>query len=320
PAAMITRKVGPALAAGCAIVVKPAAQTPLSALALAVLAEEAGLPTGLLSIVPTSDARGVGAEMTGNPLVRKLSFTGSTEIGKLLYRQSADTVKKLGLELGGNAPFIVFDDADVDAAGKGAGQTCVCANRLYVQAGIHDAFVAKLADAVRALKVGDGADAGVEVGPLIEEAAVEKVERHIADATAKGARIVCGGGRSALGGTFFEPTLLTGVTAAMDVAREETFGPLAPVFRFTDEADVVAQANDTRFGLAAYFYASDLSRVWRVAEALEYGIVGVNTGLISTEVAPFGGMKESGLGREGSRYGIDDYLEVKYVCMGMDLG
>ncbi len=317
---MITRKVGPALAAGCAIVVKPAAQTPLSALALAVLAEEAGLPTGLLSIVPTSDARGVGAEMTGNPLVRKLSFTGSTEIGKLLYRQSADTVKKLGLELGGNAPFIVFDDADVDAAGKGAGQTCVCANRLYVQAGIHDAFVAKLADAVRALKVGDGADAGVEVGPLIEEAAVEKVERHIADATAKGARIVCGGGRSALGGTFFEPTLLTGVTAAMDVAREETFGPLAPVFRFTDEADVVAQANDTRFGLAAYFYASDLSRVWRVAEALEYGIVGVNTGLISTEVAPFGGMKESGLGREGSRYGIDDYLEVKYVCMGMDLG
>ncbi len=328
PAAMITRKVGPALAAGCAIVVKPAAQTPLSALALAVLAEEAGLPTGLLSIVPTSDARGVGAEMTGNPLVRKLSFTGSTEIGKLLYRQSADTVKKLGLELGGNAPFIVFDDADVDAAVKGAiaskyrnaGQTCVCANRLYVQAGIHDAFVAKLADAVRALKVGDGADAGVEVGPLIEEAAVEKVERHIADAAAKGARIVCGGGRSALGGTFFEPTLLTGVTAAMDVAREETFGPLAPVFRFTDEADVVAQANDTRFGLAAYFYASDLSRVWRVAEALEYGIVGVNTGLISTEVAPFGGMKESGLGREGSRYGIDDYLEVKYVCMGMDLG
>ncbi|MCW0198402.1 NAD-dependent succinate-semialdehyde dehydrogenase [Sphingopyxis sp.] len=328
PAAMITRKVGPALAAGCAIVVKPAAQTPLSALALAVLAEEAGLPAGLLSIVPTSDARGVGAEMTGNPLVRKLSFTGSTEIGKLLYRQSADTVKKLGLELGGNAPFIVFDDADVDEAVKGAiaskyrnaGQTCVCANRLYVQAGIHDAFVAKLADAVRGLKVGNGADVGVEVGPLIEEAAVEKVERHIADAAAKGARIVCGGGRSALGGTFFEPTLLTGVTAAMDVAREETFGPLAPVFRFTDEADVVAQANDTRFGLAAYFYAGDLSRVWRVAEALEYGIVGVNTGLISTEVAPFGGMKESGLGREGSRYGIEDYLEVKYVCMGMDLG
>ncbi len=326
PAAMITRKVGPALAAGCGIVVKPAAQTPLSALALAVLAEEAGLPAGLLSIVPTSDARGVGEEMTGNPLVRKLSFTGSTEIGKLLYRQSADTVKKLGLELGGNAPFIVFDDADVDEAVKGAiaskyrnaGQTCVCANRLYVQAGIHDAFVARLADAVRALKVGDGAVPGIEVGPLIEEAAVEKVERHIADATAKGARVVCGGARSALGGTFFEPTLLVGVTAAMAVAQEETFGPLAPVFRFEDEADVVAQANDTRFGLAAYFYARDLARVWRVAEALEYGIVGVNTGLISTEVAPFGGIKESGVGREGSRYGIDDYLEIKYVCMGLN--
>jgi len=323
PAAMITRKVGPALAAGCAIVVKPAAQTPLSALALAVLAEEAGLPAGLLSIVPTSDARGVGAEMTSNPLVRKLSFTGSTEIGKLLYRQSADTVKKLGLELGGNAPFIVFDDADVDEAVKGAiaskyrnaGQTCVCANRLYVQAGIHDAFVSRLAEAVRGLKVGDGADAGVEVGPLIEETAVEKIERHIADATAKGARIVCGGARSALGGTFFEPTLLAGVTATMDVAQEETFGPLAPVFRFADEVDVVEQANDTRFGLAAYFYARDLSRVWRVAEAFEYGIVGVNTGLISTEVAPFGGIKESGLGREGSRYGIEDYLEIKYICM-----
>ena len=328
PAAMITRKVGPALAAGCSIVVKPAAQTPLSALALAMLAEEAGLPAGLLSIVPTSDARGVGAEMTGNPLVRKLSFTGSTEIGKLLYRQSADTVKKLGLELGGNAPFIVFDDADVDEAVKGAiaskyrnaGQTCVCANRLYVQARIHDAFVAKLAEAVRGLKLGDGADAGVEVGPLIEEAAVEKVERHIADATAKGAHIVCGGRRSALGGTFFEPTLLTGVTAAMDVAQEETFGPLAPIFRFEDEADVVMQANDTRFGLAAYFYANDLTRLWRVAEALEYGIVGVNTGLISNEVAPFGGIKESGIGREGSRYGIDDYLELKYLCMGMSAG
>ncbi|MFC0102812.1 NAD-dependent succinate-semialdehyde dehydrogenase [Sphingopyxis terrae] len=324
PAAMITRKVGPALAAGCAIVVKPAAQTPLSALALAVLAEEAGLPEGLLSIVPTSDARGVGAEMTGNPLVRKLSFTGSTEIGKLLYRQSADTVKKLGLELGGNAPFIVFDDADVDEAVKGAiaskyrnaGQTCVCANRLYVQAGIHDSFVAKLADAVRGMKVGDGSEPGIDIGPLIEDVAVEKVERHIADAVAKGARVVCGGCRSALGGTFFEPTLLTGVTAAMDVAQEETFGPLAPVFRFIDEADVVAQANDTRFGLAAYFYARDLSRVWRVAEALEYGIVGVNTGLISTEVAPFGGIKESGVGREGSHYGIDDYLEIKYVCIG----
>ena len=324
PAAMITRKVGPALAAGCAIVVKPAAQTPLSALALAVLAEEAGLPEGLLSIVPTSDARGVGAEMTGNPLVRKLSFTGSTEIGKLLYRQSADTVKKLGLELGGNAPFIVFDDADVDEAAKGAiaskyrnaGQTCVCANRLYVQAGIHDSFVAKLADAVGGMKVGDGSEPGIDIGPLIEDVAVEKVERHIADAVAKGARVVCGGCRSALGGTFFEPTLLTGVTAAMDVAQEETFGPLAPVFRFIDEADVVAQANDTRFGLAAYFYARDLSRVWRVAEALEYGIVGVNTGLISTEVAPFGGIKESGVGLEGSHYGMDDHLEIKYVCIG----
>jgi succinate-semialdehyde dehydrogenase/glutarate-semialdehyde dehydrogenase len=313
---------GSGRATGCCIVVKPAAQTPLSALALAVLA---GLPAGLLSILPTSDAHGVGAEMTSNRLVRKLSFTGSTEIGKLLYRQSADTVKKLGLELGGNAPFIVFDDADVDEAVKGAiaskyrnaGQTCVCANRLYVQAGIHGAFVAKLAEAVRALKVGDGAEAETDIGPLIEEAAVEKVERHIADATAKGAQIVCGGTRSALGGNFFEPTLLIGVTAAMDVAQEETFGPLAPVFRFEDEEDVVAQANDTRFGLAAYFFARDLSRAWRVAEALEYGIVGVNTGLISTEVAPFGGFKESGLGREGSRYGIDDYLEVKYVCVNI---
>lgn len=325
PSAMITRKVGPALAAGCGIVVKPAAQTPLSALALAVLAEEAGLPAGLLSIVPTSNARAVGAELTGNALVRKISFTGSTETGKLLFRQSADTVKKLSLELGGNAPFIVFDDADLDEAVNGAiaskyrnaGQTCVCANRLYVQAGIHDAFIERLAAAVRTLKVGDGATPGTEIGPLIEEAAVTKVERHIADATAKGARIVCGGARSALGGTFFEPTLLTGVTAAMDVAQEETFGPLAPVFRFEDEADVLRQANDTRFGLAAYFYARDLARVWRIAEALEYGIVGVNTGLISTEVAPFGGVKESGVGREGSRYGIEDYLEIKYVCLGM---
>lgn len=325
PSAMITRKVGPALAAGCGIVVKPAAQTPLSALALAVLAEEAGLPAGLLSIVPTSNARAVGAELTGNALVRKISFTGSTETGKLLFRQSADTVKKLSLELGGNAPFIVFDDADLDEAVNGAiaskyrnaGQTCVCANRLYVQAGIHDAFIERLAAAVRTLKVGDGATPGTEIGPLIEEAAVAKVERHIADATAKGARIVCGGARSALGGTFFEPTLLTGVTAAMDVAQEETFGPLAPVFRFEDEADVLRQANDTRFGLAAYFYARDLARVWRIAEALEYGIVGVNTGLISTEVAPFGGVKESGVGREGSRYGIEDYLEIKYVCLGM---
>ncbi|QKS00463.1 NAD-dependent succinate-semialdehyde dehydrogenase [Sphingomonas sp. CL5.1] len=325
PAAMITRKVAPALAAGCGIVVKPAEQTPLSALALAVLAEEAGLPVGLLSILPTSDAAAMGGEMTANPVVRKLSFTGSTEIGKLLYRQSADTVKKLGLELGGNAPFIVFDDADLDQAVKGAiaskyrnaGQTCVCANRLYVQAGVHDAFVARLTEAVRALKVGDGAVAGTDIGPLIDAAAVEKVERHIADAVGKGATLVCGGERSTLGGTFFEPTLLTGVTAAMTVAREETFGPLAPVFRFEDESGVIAQANDTRFGLAAYFYARDLKRVWRVAEALEYGIVGINTGIISTEVAPFGGVKESGIGREGSRYGIEDYLEIKYLSVGI---
>ncbi|WEK01852.1 MAG: NAD-dependent succinate-semialdehyde dehydrogenase [Candidatus Sphingomonas phytovorans] len=324
PAAMITRKVAPALAAGCAIVVKPAEQTPLSALALAVLAEEAGLPAGLLSILPTTDARTMGGEMTASPVVRKLSFTGSTEVGKLLFRQSADTVKKLGLELGGNAPFIVFDDADLDQAVAGAmaskyrnaGQTCVCANRLYVQAGIHDAFVARLAGAVRALKVGDGAATGTDIGPLIDAAALAKIERHIADAVGKGAAIVCGGGRSALGGTFFEPTLLTGVTAAMAVSQEETFGPLAPVFRFEDEGDVIAQANNTRFGLAAYFYARDLGRVWRVAEALEYGMVGINTGIISTEVAPFGGVKESGTGREGSRYGIEDYLEIKYLCLG----
>ncbi len=325
PAAMITRKVGPALAAGCPIILKPAAQTPLSALALAVLAEEAGLPAGLLSVVPGLDARAIGSAMTASPIVRKLSFTGSTEVGKLLFGQCADTVKKLSLELGGNAPFIVFDDADLEAAVKGAiaskyrnaGQTCVCANRLYVQAGIHDAFVTRLADAVKALKLGNGAAEGTDMGPLIEDAAVAKIERHIADATAKGASIITGGARSPLGGTFFEPTLLTGVTAAMDVAREETFGPLAPVFRFTDEADVVAQANDTRFGLAAYFFARDIGRVWRVAEMLDYGIVGINTGIISTEVAPFGGIKESGVGREGSRYGIDDYLEIKYLCLGL---
>lgn len=324
PAAMITRKVAPALAAGCAIVVKPAEQTPLSALALAVLAEEAGLPAGLLSILPITDARAIGSEMTASPVVRKLSFTGSTEVGKLLVRQSADTVKKLGLELGGNAPFIVFDDADLDQAVTGAiaskyrnaGQTCVCANRLYVQAGVHDAFVKRLADAVRALKLGDGAAPGTDIGPLIDAAAVAKVERHIADAVGKGATIVCGGGRSGLGGTFFEPTLLTGVTAEMVVAQEETFGPLAPVFRFDDESDVIAQANNTRFGLAAYFYARDLGRVWRVAESLEYGMVGINTGVISTEIAPFGGVKESGTGREGSRYGIEDYLEIKYLCLG----
>jgi succinate-semialdehyde dehydrogenase/glutarate-semialdehyde dehydrogenase len=323
PAAMITRKAGPALAAGCPMVLKPAAQTPLSAFALAVLAEEAGLPKGLLSVL-TGRASAIGGELTGNPMVRKLSFTGSTEIGKLLMAQCAGTVKKMSLELGGNAPFIVFDDADLDSAVAGAiaskyrnaGQTCVCANRIYVQSGIHDAFVERFAQAARNLRLGNGAEAGVDIGPLIDEAAVKKVETHLADATAKGARVVAGGRRAQLGGTFYEPTVITGVTRDMIVTQEETFGPLAPIYRFDDEADVVAQANDTQFGLAAYFYARDLGRVWRVAEALEYGIVGINTGIISTEVAPFGGVKESGIGREGSRYGIDDYLEIKYLCIG----
>ena len=324
PAAMITRKVGPALAAGCAMVLKPAPQTPCSALALAELAQRAGIPAGLFSVI-TADAqrsREVGAELCANPIVRKLSFTGSTGVGIKLMEQCAPTLKKLSLELGGNAPFIVFDDADLDAAVEGAmiskyrnaGQTCVCANRIYVQAGVYDAFAEKLAAAVSRLVVGDGTREGVTTGPLIDANAVAKVQRHLADATAKGARILAGG--KALGGNFFEPTILTGVTAQMDVAREETFGPLAPLFRFDDEADVVRQANDTEFGLAAYFYAGDLSRVFRVAEALEYGMVGINTGLISTEVAPFGGMKSSGLGREGSRYGLDEYLEIKYLCLG----
>ncbi|WP_282342431.1 NADP-dependent succinate-semialdehyde dehydrogenase [Pseudomonas sp. PS02288] len=324
PAAMITRKVGPALAAGCAMVLKPAPQTPFSALALAELAQRAGIPAGLFSVI-TADAqrsREVGAELCANPIVRKLSFTGSTGVGIKLMEQCAPTLKKLSLELGGNAPFIVFDDADLDAAVEGAmiskyrnaGQTCVCANRIYVQAGVYDAFAEKLAAAVSRLVVGDGTREGVTTGPLIDANAVAKVQRHLADATAKGARILAGG--KALGGNFFEPTILTGVTAQMDVAREETFGPLAPLFRFDDEADVVRQANDTEFGLAAYFYARDLSRVFRVAEALEYGMVGINTGLISTEVAPFGGMKSSGLGREGSRYGLDEYLEIKYLCLG----
>ena len=323
PAAMITRKAGPALAAGCPMVLKPAAQTPLSAFALAVLAEEAGLPKGLLSVL-TGRASAIGGELTGNPMVRKLSFTGSTEIGKLLMAQCAGTVKKMSLELGGNAPFIVFDDADLDSAVAGAiaskyrnaGQTCVCANRIYVQSGIHDAFVERFAQAACNLRLGNGAEAGVDIGPLIDAAAVKKVETHLADATAKGARVVAGGRRAQLGGTFYEPTVITGVTRDMIVTQEETFGPLAPIYRFDDEADVVAQANDTQFGLAAYFYARDLGRVWRVAEALEYGIVGINTGIISTEVAPFGGVKESGIGREGSRYGIDDYLEIKYLCIG----
>ncbi|MBN9332163.1 NADP-dependent succinate-semialdehyde dehydrogenase [Devosia sp.] len=323
PNAMITRKAGPALAAGCAMVLKPASQTPFSAIAIAALAERAGLPKGLFSVV-TGSAREIGAEMTANPIVRKLTFTGSTEVGAELYKQSAPTIKKLGLELGGNAPFIVFDDADLDAAVDGAliakfrnnGQTCVCANRLYVQDGVYDAFVEKLGKAVGTLKTGNGFDEGVILGPLIDQAALEKVEEHVADALSKGARVVRGGKASALGGTFYEPTVLADVTADMAVAREETFGPVAPLFRFKDEADVIRQANDTEFGLASYFYARDLSRVWRVAEALEYGMVGVNTGLVSTAEAPFGGVKLSGLGREGSRYGIEDFVEIKYVCLG----
>ncbi|MBZ7923767.1 NADP-dependent succinate-semialdehyde dehydrogenase [Ensifer adhaerens] len=323
PNAMITRKAGPAFAAGCAMVLKPAAQTPFSAIAIAILAERAGLPKGLFSVI-TGSAREIGAEMTSNPVVRKLTFTGSTEVGAELYRQSAGTIKKLGLELGGNAPFIVFDDADLDAAVEGAliakfrnnGQTCVCANRIYVQDNVYDAFSDKLAKAVAKLRIGNGLDEGVILGPLIDKAALEKVEEHIADATAKGARVIQGGKRHTLGGTFYEATVLADVTQAMAVAREETFGPVAPLFRFTDEADVVEQANDTEFGLASYFYAKDLARVFRVAEALEYGMVGVNTGLISTAEAPFGGVKLSGLGREGSRYGIEEFTEIKYVCLG----
>ncbi|MBB3977152.1 succinate-semialdehyde dehydrogenase/glutarate-semialdehyde dehydrogenase [Rhizobium azooxidifex] len=323
PNAMITRKAGPAFAAGCAMVLKPASQTPFSAIAIAVLAERAGLPPGLFSVI-TGSAREIGAEMTANPTVRKLTFTGSTEVGAELYRQSATTIKKLGLELGGNAPFIVFDDADLDAAVEGAliakfrnnGQTCVCANRIYAQEGVYDAFSEKLAAAVAKLKTGNGFDEGVILGPLIDEAALAKVEEHVSDALGKGARVVQGGKRHALGGTFYEATVITGVTSDMAVAREETFGPVAPVFRFKDEADVIAQANDTEFGLASYFYAKDLARVFRVAEALEYGMVGVNTGLISTAEAPFGGVKLSGLGREGSKYGIEEFTEMKYVCLG----
>lgn len=323
PNAMITRKCGPALAAGCPVVVKPASQTPYSALALAELAHRAGIPKGVFNVV-TGSASAIGGEMTGNPIVRKVTFTGSTEIGKVLMRQCADTVKKTSMELGGNAPFIVFDDADLDAAVQGAlaskyrntGQTCVCANRLLVQDGVYDAFADKLAKAVAALKVADGFEDGAQQGPLIDIAAVEKVESHIADAVGKGAKVVLGGKRHALGGSFFEPTILADVTPEMAVAREETFGPLAPLFRFKTEAEAVQMANDTEFGLASYFYARDIGRIWRVAEALEYGIVGINEGIISTEVAPFGGVKESGLGREGSKYGIDDYLEIKYLCMG----
>ncbi|MGO4810673.1 NADP-dependent succinate-semialdehyde dehydrogenase [Cupriavidus sp. 2MCAB6] len=323
PLAMITRKAGPALAAGCAMVLKPAEDTPLSALALAVLAERAGVPAGVLSVL-TGDARAIGGELTANPVVRKLSFTGSTEVGRILMRQSADTIKKLSLELGGNAPFIVFDDADLDAAVEGAiaskyrnaGQTCVCANRLYVHDKVYDAFAQKLVAAVAKLKVGHGVEPGVLQGPLINEDAVAKVELHIADAMAKGARLLSGGKRHSLGGTFFEPTVLADVTPAMRVAKEETFGPLAPLFRFSTDAEVIGMANDTEFGLASYFFSRDIGRIWRVAEALEYGMVGINTGLISNEVAPFGGVKQSGLGREGSKYGIEDYLEIKYLCMG----
>ena len=323
PAAMITRKCGPALAAGCTMVVKPATATPYSALALAELAERAGVPKGVFSVL-TGAASAVGGEMTTNPLVRKLSFTGSTEIGRVLMEQCARTIKKTSMELGGNAPFIVFEDADLDAAAEGAiaskyrnaGQTCVCANRLLVQDSVYDAFAARLAEKVAQLKVGNGMEAGVTIGPLIDQAAVAKVREHIDDAVAKGARVVTGGASHALGGLFFQPTILADVTPAMKVAREETFGPLAPLFRFKDEREAIAMSNDTEFGLAAYFYGRDIGRIWRVAEALEYGIVGVNTGLISTEEAPFGGMKQSGLGREGSKYGIEDYLQIKYLCLG----
>ncbi|MBV6416630.1 MAG: Glutarate-semialdehyde dehydrogenase DavD [Steroidobacteraceae bacterium] len=323
PSAMITRKAGPALAAGCTVVCKPATQTPYSALALAELAARAGVPAGVLNIL-TGSATEIGGEMTSNPLVRKVTFTGSTEIGKKLMAQSASTLKKISLELGGNAPFIVFDDADLDIAVQGAiaskyrntGQTCVCANRLLVQDGVYDAFTAKLTEAVALLRVGDGLKGATDQGPLIDARALAKVEEHIADAVANGARVACGGKRHALGGTFFEPTILTDVTPKMMVAREETFGPIAPLFRFHTEAEALAMANDTEFGLAAYFYTRDLARSWRVQEGLEYGIVGVNTGIISTEVAPFGGVKESGMGREGSKYGIVDYTEIKYVCIG----
>ncbi|MFC3076148.1 NAD-dependent succinate-semialdehyde dehydrogenase [Shinella pollutisoli] len=324
PAAMIARKIAPALAVGCTVVSKPAEQTPLSAIALAVLAERAGIPAGAFNLVLGTDGPAIGKELCSNPKVRKISFTGSTEVGRILMRQCSDQIKKVSLELGGNAPFIVFDDADLDAAVEGAmvskyrnaGQTCVCANRIYVQSGVYDAFAEKLAAKVSALSVGNGFDEGVTIGPLIEEAAIGKVEAHIADALAKGAKVVAGGRRIDGPGTFFEPTLLTDVTRDMTVAREETFGPLAPLFRFETVEDVIAQANDTEFGLAAYFYAGDLKKVWKVAEALEYGMVGINTGLISSEAAPFGGIKQSGIGREGSAHGADDYLELKYLCMG----
>jgi succinate-semialdehyde dehydrogenase/glutarate-semialdehyde dehydrogenase len=324
PNAMITRKAAPALAAGCAMVVRPATLTPLSALAMGVLADRAGIPKGVLSIIPSKSSSEIGKEFCENPLVRKLTFTGSTEVGRVLLKQAADQVMKCSMELGGNAPFIVFDDADLDAAVEGAiackfrnnGQTCVCANRIYVQDGVYDAFAEKLAARLKKMKVGDGLD-GADLGPLIDENAVKKVREHIEDATAKGAMVFYGGNSSNVGPLFFEPTVITGVTQEMKVSVEETFGPLAPLFRFHDEDEVIAMANDTIFGLASYFYARDLSRVYKVAEALEYGIVGVNTGIISTEVAPFGGVKQSGLGREGSRHGIEEFLEMKYICLSV---
>ncbi len=324
PSSMITRKIGPALAAGCAVVLKPAAQTPYSAYALAVLAEEAGLPAGLFNIL-TGKASAIGGELTSNEIVRKISFTGSTEVGRTLMAQSAASIKKMSLELGGNAPFIVFDDADIDAAVAGAtiskfrnsGQTCVCTNRFYVQAGVYDEFVKKLCASVQALKVGNGLEDGVQMGPLIDDKAVEKVEEHLADALSKGARVLTGGNRHALGHTFFEATVVADVTQDMQMCREETFGPLAGVIKFETEEEAIALANDTIFGLAGYFYSRDISRVWRVAEAMETGMVGINTGILSTEVAPFGGIKQSGLGREGSRHGLEDFMEIKYLCMGI---
>jgi len=323
PNAMITRKVSPGLAAGCTFVLKPAEQTPFSALALAELAHRAGIPKGVLNIV-TGDAVAIGKELCASPIVRKVTFTGSTEVGRILMRQSADTIKKMSLELGGNAPFIVFDDADLDAAAEGAlaskyrnaGQTCVCANRIYVQDAVYDAFAAKLAEKIRGFKVGKGTEPGVTIGPLIDEQGLRKVEEHVADAVAQGAKVVLGGHRHPLGGRFFEPTLLTGMKSSMKVAREETFGPVAPLFRFQDDAEAIRLANDSEFGLCAYFYSRDVGRIFRAAEAIESGIVGVNVGIISNEVAPFGGVKQSGLGREGSKYGIEDFLEIKYVCLG----
>jgi succinate-semialdehyde dehydrogenase / glutarate-semialdehyde dehydrogenase len=323
PAAMIARKAGPALASGCTMVARPATSTPYSALALAVLAERAGIPPGVLNVL-TGSSKEIGGELTTNPDVAKITFTGSTEVGRLLMKQSSSTVKKLSLELGGNAPFIVFDDADLDAAVEGAiiskyrnaGQTCVCANRLYVQAGVYDAFAEKLVAAVAKLKVGNGFEPGVQQGPLIDEAAVEKVEEHIQDAVSKGGRVLLGGKRHALGQTFFQPTVLANVTPQMKVAKEETFGPLAPLFRFETDQQAIEMANDTEFGLASYFYSRDIGRIWRAAEGLESGMVGINTGLISNEVAPFGGVKQSGLGREGSHYGIEEFVEIKYLCFG----